>query len=145
VTDETQLQRIVLERLRFGAQQAISQETAHSLGVEVVANKVAQTLIVNVCGTLLAEWLGDHTESASERVPAGWWDHWKADHPRLVAWWRKWAWRRLREPRMRTVTLTTVWTDFATFPHSTYVVPSSQLGPVVFHRQVATDCEWLDD
>jgi hypothetical protein len=137
--------QITLERLPVHATQMLDPNVLQSVSLEWFADDFIGRLTANLAAYILAERIGSHTEQASASVPATWWDHWKQDHPRFTAWWSKWVWRWMKPARQRTFTVTAIWTDYATFPRATFVVPDQRkFGPVVFQRLSGHEAEWSD-
>jgi len=140
-----ELQARTLERIRFAARVPLSPEVAADIDVEVLADAATGMLMVGLTGFLLAEKLGHGEDVASARVPATWWDHWKADHAEAInrPWFRYWIWR-LEPARYRTLTVEGAWTDYATFPRARYRLPDARLGPVYFRRELRAEAWWDD-
>jgi hypothetical protein len=146
----------VLERLRVATTQSITGQLLASADLDVTADVMAHRLSYHLTAHVLAERLASHTESATDRVPATWWDHWKHTHPWLhqaslrLMWsgagWHhprfgraltRWCW--IRPPDYQARTLTVTWTDWQTFPRSTIPVDDSDFGPPVALRTSSRD------
>lgn len=101
---EPSFETVLLERLRVGVQQAVSGELAHSVEVEAYADHITNSMIYQLTAHVLAERLPTETDRQaiplSYDVPATWWQHWKADHPRAAKR------LRLKPVRMETHTRT---------------------------------------
>jgi hypothetical protein len=146
----------VLERLRVAATQSVTGQLLADADLDVTADVMARRLSYHLTAHVLAERLGSHTETATDRVPASWWDHWKHDHPRVLGWslrlmWAgpglsrprfgrrltRWLW--LRPPAYAARTLSVTWTDWQTFPQSTIPVGTPNFGPPVAVRTSSRD------
>jgi hypothetical protein len=130
--DPVALKRVVLERLAVACQQSVDVQVLRDAQVDV-RRDLADRLIVSLRSYVLAEQLASHTETASMRLPATWWDHWKLTHPRAARRWSRWVWQ-LAPPCMDTRTLTCTWDDRAVYPHTQLPPPDRRLGAVVFWR-----------
>jgi hypothetical protein len=157
---QVKLTSLVLERLRVAAAQSVTPQLLADADLELTADMLVGRLTYHLTTYLLAERLASHTESATDQIPASWWDHWKHDHPRVLDWslrlfWAgpglsrprfgrtltRWLW--LRPPGYQTRTLTVTWTDWATYPQATIPLDDPTFGPLlgkpVAWRQSARD------
>jgi hypothetical protein len=143
----------ILERLQVACSASVMPQVVNDARVDVISDMVGR-LTFRLSTYVLAERLASHTESATDQVPATWWDHWKHDHPRALTWslrlmWTgpgmsrprfgrrltRWLW--LRPPGYQKRTLTVTWTDWATFPEATVPLPDPLLGRPVRWRTSA--------
>lgn len=127
---ELNLEHGILERLRFKSNARIGAQVLHDAHIDIVEDVIRHDLLVSLETALLA----DRIDTRYERHPKTWRDHFKVEHPRSVHWWSKFVWN-LIVPEYEKYRFT----DYATFPYNSYVVPrtpSGTLGKVVYYRQV---------
>jgi hypothetical protein len=124
---------LVCEHLRVAATQSITGQLLANADLDVVADVMAKRLTYHLTAYVLAERLGDHTETATTETPATPWDHWKACHPVWADRCSRLVWR-LTPPRFVTRSLSVTWTDWATFPRSTLPIDLPAVGEQVSVR-----------
>jgi hypothetical protein len=124
-----------LDMLKVGAQ------ICTSVRYEIDQDFIRDELVHRLTATVLAEKLADDSYSATEQVPATWWQHWKQtqrDHR-----WFQWSpLRWLKPPRTRTLTVTVQWQRYGTRPYSELSAP--RLGPVIYQEMVTPTRRWSE-
>src|SRR6266567_2486695 len=85
------LESVALERLQVAAQATLTPQVLADAKLDVI-RYTADQLLMRLESYVLAQHLADHTETATVRVPASWWDHWKDAHPRVLAWSVRMCW-----------------------------------------------------
>lgn len=120
--------QVTLDWLKVGAQASLPRHLVDSLDFSVERDRMRDMLTARITAQLLAERLPtEHIEttvSPAVPVPATWWQHWKAEHPRV---WRGWLARRW-PVRTRDITMTATLrvdlTRYWTYPRQSMVSAS---------------------
>jgi len=128
---------VILERLRIGAQSALSPSMAHSADFDAIVDPFTGALVARITAAVHAQRIADGTVTVAKEIvhdwPATTWQMFKGRH--ADSWWLAWLVRRrpvVKTCQRREVELTATWVGHAMFPDSTIVIDDNRLGAPIY-------------